>query len=111
MAQTQTQPVQTFPAAGHTYVVDFGEFAVDLRFESDTRMSHTQIRGPEHGRKESVDITVEEIRPEVWEVSWQEADRTTVVQIDDFEKGLARMIVIRPDLQMVRMSGPLKRVS
>lgn len=112
MAQTQTQPVQTaFPGIGHTFVVDFGDYAVDLRFESDTRMSHTQIRGPEHGRSESVDIGVAEIRPDVWLVSWQETDRTSVVQIEDFEQGLVRMIVTGPDLRLVRSEGTMKRVS
>jgi hypothetical protein len=43
-------------------------------------------------------------------ICWQEADKTTVVHIDDFENGIVRTRVTEPNGVFIHKSGTLKEV-
>ena len=75
-----------FPAVGHRYLVDFKQFRVELYFASVTSMTYT-VLGPDGSRdgSETVSITVEPIRDMLFLVTWQEADKTTVVHLEDYK--------------------------
>ena len=67
---------EQFPGAGHIYFADFGVFDATLDFESDEVLTFT-TSAP---RTETVQITAIRLRNKLWEVYWQEASGTTVVQ-------------------------------
>jgi hypothetical protein len=75
-----------FPAVGHRYLVDFQQFRVELFFESSTSLTYTGIKPDgSRGGSETVSITVEPIRDQLFLVTWQEADKTTVVHLEDYK--------------------------
>ena len=76
---------ETFPGIGHRYLVDFQQFRVELFFQSATTLTYTGVRPDgSHGASETVSITVEPIRDQLFLVTWQEADKTTVVHLEEY---------------------------
>ncbi len=86
-----------FPAIGHVYEANFGSWVFHLYFKSKTVMTITNVAGPLNGTSETVQIAVTLIRPGVFMISWQEADKTTVVHIQDFENGIVHTNVTEPN--------------
>jgi hypothetical protein len=82
-----------FPAVCHTYLVDFrsatgAHFRVQLAFASETSLTYTGIDAngnPIPDSSETVEITVEPIRDQLFLVTWQESDGTTVVHLEDYK--------------------------
>ena len=99
-----------FPAVGHVYEANFGSWVHHLHFESETVMTLTTAEGPFKGTSETVQISVTLIRPGVFMICWQEADKTTVVHIDDFENGIVHTRVTEPNGVFIHNSGTLKEV-
>jgi hypothetical protein len=86
-------PHTPFPAVGHVYEANFGSWVHYLHFESET-----------------VQIEVTLIRQGIFMVSWQEADQTTVVHVEDYENGIVHTNVTKPRGGFLRNSGTLKKV-
>jgi hypothetical protein len=99
-----------FPAVGHVYETDFVDWAFQLHFESETRMTLTSARGSFKGAFETVQISVTPIRSGVFLVCWQEADKTTVVHLNDFKNGVVHTRVTEPNGVFIQRSGILKKV-
>jgi hypothetical protein len=95
-----------FPAVGHVYEVNFGVFVADLYFESETKMTYTL---PD-GTSETVKTTITQIRPGVYMVYWQEADKTTVVHVEDYENGVVYTNITRNDMRFDNLKGTLKKL-
>ena len=99
-----------FPAIGHVYEANFGSWVFHLHFKSKTVMTITNFTGPLKGVSETVQIAVTLIRPGVFMISWQEADKTTVVHIQDIEYGIVHTNVTEPNGVFINHSGTLKEV-
>ena len=50
-----------------------------------------------NGRSEKVEIRVEPVADRVFLVAWQEANKTTVVQVEDFERKVILTNITRPE--------------
>jgi hypothetical protein len=99
-----------FPAVGHVYEANFGNWVFHLHFASETLMTITNTNGPFNGTPETVQIAVTPIRPDVFMICWQEADKTTVVHIHDYENAIAYTRVTEPNGVFIRRSGTLKQL-
>lgn len=76
----------TFPGVGHRYLVDFVDFRVELFFGSETSLTYTGIRADgSHAGSATVTIAIQPVRDQLFLVSWQEADKTTVVHLEDYK--------------------------
>ena len=73
-------------------------------------MTITNVAGPFKGTPETVQIAVTPIRPGVFMVCWQEADKTTVVHVQDFENGIVHTNVTESNGVFIHYSGTLKEV-
>jgi hypothetical protein len=103
---------ETFPAIGHRYLVDFQAFRVELYFESDTSLTYTGIkRDGSHGDSETVAITVEPIRDQLFLVTWQEADKTTVVHLEDYKQNTIITNITEPDMKFSKYHGRTTLIS
>jgi hypothetical protein len=68
---------------GNRFLADLGSFKSELFFESDDSLIFKIVEGGgpgEPGHTEKVQITVAEVRPQVYMVAWKEA--TTTVFFD-----------------------------
>jgi hypothetical protein len=99
-----------FPAVSHVYEAHFGSWVFHLHFASETVMTLTTVAGPMKGYSETMHIAVTPIRPGVFLVCWQEADKTTVVHVQDFENGIVHTNVTEPNGIYIRHSGTLTEV-
>lgn len=100
-----------FPAAGHSYLVDFGggnAFRIDFR--SDSEMVFTKQAEPRKGLVETVHFTYKAVRDDVFLVYWQEADKTTVVHVEDFGQGIIYSNITGPDGSFFNGSSTLTRI-
>jgi hypothetical protein len=89
------------------YEANFGSWVHHLHFESETVMTLTTAAGD----SETVQIAVTPIRPGVFLICWQEADKTTVVHVEDFENGIVHTNITTERIgAFIRRSGTLKKL-
>jgi len=92
------------------YEANFGSWVHQLHFESETVMTLTTAEGPCKGTSETVRIAVTPIRPAIFMICWQEADRTTVVHVEDFENGIVHTNITERGGTFLCRSGTLKKL-
>src|SRR5713226_930256 len=102
----ETLSAEAFPAVGHRFLVDFKAFRVELFFESETSLTYTGVKPDgSHGASETVSIHVEPIRDLLFLVTWQEADKTTVVHLEDFKNNTIVTHITEPNLRFSIFHG------
>jgi hypothetical protein len=103
---------ETFPAVGHRYLVDFKAFRVELHFESETSLTFAGVRKDgSRGDPETVTITVEPIRDQLFLVTWQEPDKTTVVHLEDYKNNTIVTNITGSDGSFSKFHGQMTLVS
>jgi hypothetical protein len=95
------------PDVGHIYEVHFDSAVLTIRYESEEVMTLTDQA---KGTSETVRMSTTQIRPGVLLFSWQEASKTTVVHVVDFENGVVYANSTQPGGAFLRMKGILKRL-
>ncbi|QPC91606.1 hypothetical protein [Mesorhizobium sp. INR15] len=103
---------ETFPAIGHVYEARFGDLAFHLKFDADGAiMRFAQTDAANLAKAEAVRYRALGIRPDVFMVTWTEADGTTVTHVEDFENGVVHTNITRPDLSFLNLSGSWRRLT
>jgi hypothetical protein len=101
-----------FPAVGHRYFVDFKAFRVQLYFNSLTSLTYTGVTSDGSlGGSETVTIKVETIGDDLFLVTWQESDKTTVVHIEDYKHHTIITNITTPDLAFDQYHGTFTEIS
>jgi hypothetical protein len=104
--------LETFPAVGHRYLVDFKAFRVELYFQSESSLTYTGVKPDgSHGGSETVSITAEPIRDQLFLVTWQEADKTTVVHLEDYKNNTIITNITEPDGTFSKFHGQVTLIS
>jgi hypothetical protein len=101
-----------FPASGHSYLVDFKQFKVKLSFASSSDSLTYVVQNPDGsaGQTETVAIRVEAIGPQIFLVTWQESDKTTVVHVEDYANNTIITNITNPDLSFEQHHGSFSRI-
>lgn len=94
------------PVIGHKFIADFGEDRYLLDFLSESQLKIELLQGM--GRNQTIDIKRTRIRPNVYMVTWQEVDNSTVTHLEDFEQGIVYTNITMPDLTYYNYKGTLK---
>lgn len=103
---------QPFPAIGHRYLVDFSAFRVELYFPSDKSLTYTNLdQNSVPVGSETVTIKVDSIRDQLFLVTWQESDKTTVVHLEDYRENTIITNITDPDLTFSEYHGTMKLIS
>ncbi|WP_263384913.1 MoaF-related domain-containing protein [Granulicella arctica] len=103
---------EVFPAIGHRYLVDFQAFRVELFFESLSSMTYTGIDPDgKHDGSETVNITVQPVRDHLFLVTWQEADKTTVVHLEDYKDKTITTCITDPTGAFSKYHGTVTFIS
>ena len=111
-AQTQSAGTATdFHAPGRAYEVDFGGGnAFEISFGADSSMTFKRLADPDKGSVSTVRITRQLLRDGLYMVHWQEANKTTVVHIQDFANQRVYANITFPNGQFFNGSSALKSV-
>ena len=59
----------------------------------------------------SIHITVEPIRDQLFLVTWQEADKTTVVHLEDYKQDTIITNITEPDMKFSKYHGRMTLIS
>ena len=96
----------TFPAVGRRYLVTFPAFRAELHFGSASSLTWYLLNADgSKGRSERVDIRVQPVVELIFLVTWQEANKTTVVQVEDFARKAIFTNITRPDGTFLQSRG------
>lgn len=96
---------------GKKFEVDFGAKAV-LKIESETTLTFyiTEKDGEKVDESETVEITITQIRPRLFMLTWKERNGNTVVQIQDHKEQNVYMNWTWPDGNFVHAKGTIKPI-
>lgn len=110
-ALAQTIPV-AFSGAGRKFMVTFPNFRAELQFHSHESLTWTLFNADgSRGRSETVAIRVQPIVEAIFMVTWQEANKTTVVQVEDFAQKVIYTNITRPDGTFLQSRGTFVEAS
>jgi len=102
---------ERFPGTGHRYFVDFKAFRVQLFFQSESSLTYTNVKSDGSlGGSETVAISVESIRDQLFLVTWQESDKTTVVHIEDYRLNTIITNITEPDGTFAQFHGQMTQI-
>jgi len=102
-----------YPMIGKRYYVEFPTMSFYLHFVSDKTLEFIVEKSPDlpKGSAHTVDITVEQLRDELYLVSWQEKSGNTVVHLEDFREHRVHAFLTMKDLTFVKQSASLVEVT
>ncbi|PJJ08126.1 putative SnoaL-like aldol condensation-catalyzing enzyme [Flavobacterium sp. 1] len=106
-AQKKSKTENKIKVIGNKFKADFGAYAFELNFESETKLTWKALTNAGFGASETVTITKTEIRPNVYMVYWKEKSGTTVTHVEDFEKGIVYTNITSPDHTFLNLKGKL----
>lgn len=111
LTQTETTPALR-PFVGRTFRIDYDEAMTVLNIyaEDGRTMRYEVLTGAFAGASAEVQYEAVEIDLGLYALSWQEADKGTVVHVDDFSGGTSRSFYTTAAHDFVRMAGTLTRV-
>ncbi|MBR8184183.1 Rieske (2Fe-2S) protein [Burkholderia ambifaria] len=100
-----------FPGAGNKYLVDFGAFVVQLYFENNTTLTYTGVHKDDSlGQSETVTIETTALRDSLYMVTWTEADKTTVIHVEDYDNMLIFTNITDPVQGLQKFRGTFKKM-
>jgi phenolic acid decarboxylase len=100
------------PFVGHTFRIQYGLAMTVLNIYADDgiTMRYEVTEGEFAGATAEVRYTAVELAPGLYALSWQEADKGTVVHIDDFSDGSSRSFYTTAGLDFMQMEGSLAQL-
>lgn len=100
-----------FHLVGRLFKADFGEKAFTLLYKSNDTLVLTAIKGPNKGTIQRLRVTVTELRSGLFMVNWQEANKLTVTDIEDYQNGVVYANMTTPSDNFVTAKGTLQEIS
>jgi hypothetical protein len=97
-----------FGIIGRLFEADFGEKTFTLLYENSSKLILTEVKGSEVGRTQHLSVTIVELRPKLFMVNWQEENKLTVTDIEDYENGVVYANMTTPNDNFVSLKGTLK---
>ncbi|PSJ56081.1 MoaF-related domain-containing protein [Pseudaminobacter soli (ex Li et al. 2025)] len=98
-----------FPMAGGRFEVDYGDLVATNDYARDGQaLTYEITKGELTGNTATVGFEWRHLSGQSYAISWQEADGSTVVHIDDFEVGRSLAFFTTPDGTFFRLEGSLR---
>jgi hypothetical protein len=83
---------------------------IEHEIRSMTSIHSRHVEGPLAGKQELLSVTIVSVRDALFVVSWQEADSSTVVHVEDFESCSLVSCVTTADAKFLQFQGAMVRV-
>jgi hypothetical protein len=97
-----------FEFSERTFVVDYGGLTATNAYSADGRsLTYEITEGALKGNQATVEFMWRHLHGKTYAISWQEADGSTVVHIDDFEAGRSLSFFTTPNAEFFRLEGTL----
>jgi hypothetical protein len=102
------EPKGTPPHVGRSFLFDYGDFVVRVRYLSNDRLEWEQLKGPQVGLKGEEQYGHSVVRSDVVFFWWQEKDRAIVTQVVDFGSASVHTTYTSPDSKLSGFQGKIK---
>ena len=93
---------------GRTFLFDYGELVIRVRYLSDRLLAWEQVKGPDVGLRAEEEDGSATIRPHAHFFWWQEKDTSVVSQVVDFEKRVVHTTWTSPEKKLAAFQGTLR---
>jgi hypothetical protein len=103
-------PNNNLSIIGRLFEADFGEKAFTLFYENASKLILTEVKGPEVGRIQKLTVNIVELRPNLFMVNWQEENKLTVTDIEDYEKGVVYANMTTANDSFISIKGTLRDI-
>ncbi|MEO5598661.1 MAG: hypothetical protein ABIQ66_08575 [Novosphingobium sp.] len=98
-----------FEFVGKTYRFDYDGFVAEDHFSQD-EVHFEVVGGPITGLRGSARYTAREVAKGIYAISWQEADGSTVVHVDNFTDGVSLSYFTDASSNFYQMHGTLSAI-
>ncbi len=106
---------ERFSIYGTIYEANFEDKTFQLYYddlgENDGKLTLTETRGPNAGNKQTLQVKILELRPKLFMVTWQEASKLSVTEIEDYEKGELYANITTPKNNFFTLKATLRTMS
>ena len=93
---------------GQSYLFDYGDLVIRVRYLSDSRLQWEQIKGPQTGLKAEEQYGCAAVRDDVVFFWWQEKDSGVVTQVVDFGRAVVHTTWTSPDKKLAGFQGKVR---
>ena len=93
---------------GKSFLFDYGNLVVRMRYLTDTRLEWEQVKGPQVGLKAEREYGHSVVRSDIVFFWWQEKDLAIVTQVVDFGEGSVNTTWIASDRKLAGFQGAVK---
>ena len=76
-------------------------------YENARKLILTEVKGTEVGRIQKLSVNIVELRPNLFIVNWQEENKLTDTDLEDYEKGVVYANMTTPNDNFVSIKGTL----
>ena len=95
---------------GKSFLFDYGDLVVRMRYLTATRLEWEQVKGPQAGLKAEREFGHSEIRDDIIFFWWEEKEHAIVTQVVDFGKGSVHTTWIAADRKPAGFRGEVKAI-
>src|SRR5215510_10806489 len=93
---------------GQSFLFDYGDFVVRVKYLSQSCLEWEQTKGPQAGLRGQEEYGHAAIRDDVVFFWWQEKDASVVTQVVDFARGAVDTTWTSPDRKLSGFQGKLQ---
>jgi hypothetical protein len=99
----------TYPV-GQRWQFHAGPMTIEHDIRSMSSVHARHVAGPLAGQEELLTVTIVPVRDALFVVSWQEADSSTVVHVEDFESRTFFSCVTTGEAKFLQFQGSMVRM-
>ena len=77
-------------------------------YENSNGLILTEVKGSKVERIQRLPVSIVELRPSLFMVKWQEENKLTVTDIEDYEKEIVYENITTPKNNFISLKGTLK---
>jgi hypothetical protein len=103
-------PNNNLSIIGRLFEADFGEKAFTLFYENASKLILTEVKGLDVGRIQKLTVNIVELRSNLFMVNWQEENKLTVTDLEDYEKGVVYANMTTPSDNFISIKGTLREI-
>jgi hypothetical protein len=93
---------------GKTFLFDYGNLQIRVRYLSESKLEWEQVQGPSVGLSAQEEYGFTVVRPGLYFIWWQEEDTSIVTQVADFEKGRVYTTWTSPEKKLAAFEGMIR---
>jgi hypothetical protein len=93
---------------GRSFLFDYGDMVIRMRYVSETTLQWEQVEGPEAGLKREETYGFSVVRPKVYFIWCRQQDTSVITQVVDFDEGRVHTTWTSPEKTLMAFQGTIR---